>query len=189
MFCPKCGIENPDNGKFCRSCGANIADVLDVVEGKLSIKNGIVSENDYAELWNEKIKKDMLKSMDIENNFIELYSTGVRNTILGAGFLLGGIFLKQIPPLDGFLWLLMIIPAFCLIASGVRRILKSEEMKKAEKSRPKNIQQEKFFTEQPINALPPDQTEYISPTQSYTTKDLVIPSVTEETTKHLKAKR
>ena len=24
MFCSKCGTENPDNGKFCRSCGVPI---------------------------------------------------------------------------------------------------------------------------------------------------------------------
>jgi len=25
MFCPKCGTENPDEAKFCGSCGANMS--------------------------------------------------------------------------------------------------------------------------------------------------------------------
>ncbi|MGI8670151.1 MAG: zinc-ribbon domain-containing protein, partial [Aridibacter sp.] len=23
MFCPKCGTQNPENGKFCRKCGTD----------------------------------------------------------------------------------------------------------------------------------------------------------------------
>ena len=36
MFCPKCGIENPDNGKFCRKCGVNISVVSEVMGAEKS---------------------------------------------------------------------------------------------------------------------------------------------------------
>ncbi|MFN2501427.1 MAG: zinc-ribbon domain-containing protein, partial [Pyrinomonadaceae bacterium] len=27
MFCPKCGSQNPETGKFCRSCGTDVGGV------------------------------------------------------------------------------------------------------------------------------------------------------------------
>jgi uncharacterized membrane protein YvbJ len=35
MFCPKCGIQNPETGKFCRSCGTDLGNVSDALSGKL----------------------------------------------------------------------------------------------------------------------------------------------------------
>lgn len=164
MFCPKCGIENPDNSKFCRNCGTNLTNVLAFVRGE-------VEQNDLVNYRTE---------------IAELHSTGVRNTILGAGFFVTSIFLRLIPPSDGILWLLFMIPGFCLIASGVRRILKSEGLKKIP---PPLTVNPTLSSAQENNLLPPTQTEYVSPVSSFTTKDLVVPSVTEETTQHLKVKK
>ena len=116
----------------------------------------------------------------------ELHSTGVRNTILGAGFFVTSIFLRIIPPSDGFLWLLFMIPAFCLIASGVRRILKSEGLKKLPPTLSKNST---FLQTQETKTLSPSETEYISPVPNFTKKDLAVTSVTEETTQHLKVEK
>ena len=163
MFCPKCGIENPDNGKFCRSCGANLSNVLAFVKGEIE-PDGLVNQS---------------------TEITELHSTGVRNTILGAGFFVTSIFLRFIPPSDGILWLLFMIPAFCLIASGVRRILKSEGLKKIT---PHIVVNPNLPPTQENKQLPSSQTEYVSPLSSLKTKDLVVPSVTEETTQHLEVK-
>jgi zinc-ribbon domain len=164
MFCPKCGIENPDNGKFCRGCGANLTNVLAVVDGNIIAESSLV----------------------LNDNYTEIYTTGIRNVILGMGFIVTSIFLKTMPPADGFLWLLFMIPAFFLTASGVTRILKAEEIKKSRNTQANVILKPTLSEKQPINQLPSNQTEYISPVSSLTTKDLVVSSVTEETTKHLK---
>ena len=40
MFCPKCGIQNPDAGKFCRSCGTDLGNVSDALSGNIVIEKG-----------------------------------------------------------------------------------------------------------------------------------------------------
>lgn len=161
MFCPNCGIENPDNGKFCRSCGANIINVLAVMHGTVPELNESAGKEDYA----------------------ELYSTGVRNTILGAGFLVTSVFLFTLPG-NTFFWLLAMIPAFFLIASGVKKILKSEELKKQImfRSLPRS------FPNVPNKQFLPAQSDYVKPQKTiYETDELNGEplSVTEDTTNRL----
>lgn len=163
MFCPKCGIENPDNGKFCRGCGVNLTNVLAVVDGDLEYAYGGFVENSYS----------------------EIYSSGVRNVVLGFGFGLVSMLLFAMQG-NTILWVLFMIPAFCLLASGIGRILKADGLKKEKKARATTIQTPTLSQNYPISALPPTQTDYVSPVANYKTKDLVVPSVTEETTKHLK---
>ena len=166
MFCPKCGIENPDNGKYCRSCGANLSNVLAIVEGNFSEERALTTEN----------------------NPTELYSTGIRNTILGAGFLAIGMFIFTIPPQNTFFWLLPLIPAFCLIASGASRMIKADALKKERAARTNIIQPSAFPETKANKELPPTQADYVKPLKSiYATDNLVGEplSVTEDTTKHL----
>ncbi len=35
MFCPKCGIKNPENGKYCRSCGTDLNIVSKALRGEI----------------------------------------------------------------------------------------------------------------------------------------------------------
>jgi zinc-ribbon domain len=182
MFCPKCGTENPDNGKFCRSCGANITNVLAVVESGSRLEKNPLTGEDYAREFAKKIRK-------IENNPTELYSTGVRNTILGAGFLITSIFIQRMPG-DTSFWLLFLIPAFCFLASGIRRIVKAEEMKKERESMATGILTPEISTNQPNQTLPPSQQDYVEPVSIFQTKDLIEQpvSITENTTRNLEIK-
>jgi zinc-ribbon domain len=161
MFCPKCGTENLDDGKFCRSCGANIIGVLAVVEG------------------------NMPEISPIKSEIAETYGTGIRNMILGFGFLLTTFLVKSIPG-DTYFWLLFLVPAFSLLASGISRIVKAEELKKNKNATPVYIPalSAKYVNKE----LPPNKTEYIKPQNSiYETEELVEQpiSVTENTTKLL----
>jgi hypothetical protein len=161
MFCPKCGTENPDDAKFCRSCGANLVHVLAVVDGNTPE----ISSN--------------------KSEIAEIYGTGIRNMILGFGFLLTTFIVKSMPG-DTYFWLLFLVPAFSLLASGISRIVKAEELKK-------NKNAASFYVPTlPANQinkeLPPNKTEYIKPKNSiYQTEELVEQpvSVTENTTKLL----
>ena len=163
MFCPRCGIENPETGKFCRSCGADLSNVLAAIEGTLPPAAEISGDS----------------------NFAELYSTGVRNTILGAGFLVTSVFLFTLPG-NTLYWLVTMIPAFFLIASGVSRIVKSDAIKNTKKVN--TIQQPIFSLHQANKTLPPNQTDYVKPQKPiYETDELHGEplSITEDTTRHL----
>jgi hypothetical protein len=165
MFCPKCGTENPNDGRFCRVCGANLVNVLAFVEGSLITESEFIADEKTA----------------------NLYSSGIRNIILGMGFLVTSLFVKSMPG-DTYFWLLFMIPAFCLLGSGIPRILKYEELKKSRKMRPPLTS---IFPEtQSPQALPPSKDDYIKPRSKYETEELIErpPSVVEGTTRHLELK-
>ena len=62
MFCPKCGSQNSDETRFCRGCGADVGNVLAVVDGK--------------------------PISSVTEKHIDLYTRGLRGLILGLGFVL-----------------------------------------------------------------------------------------------------
>ena len=82
-------------------------------------------------------------------------------------------------------WFWMLIPAFGALGSGFAQYIQLKKMEKRELNLAAPHQQPAFPTAPQNSALPPTQTEYVAPDSRYKTGDLVPPSVTEHTTRHL----
>lgn len=163
MFCPKCSAENPNNGKFCRDCGADVSNVLAVVDGNFAEQQEITSTNNSA----------------------ELKSTGVRNLLLGMGFVAIGVFLFTMPG-NTLFWLLAMLPGFYLFASGVSRIMQADAAKTKKLKIIKPAEKLKLPEAETNIRIPSASEDYIKPQSSpYRTDDLVPLSVVEDTTRHL----
>lgn len=174
MFCPKCGTQNPETGKFCRSCGVDLGNVAAVMSGNLPAN---FTDPAVAEIHHQAKRRS-------DPN--EVFGDAVKNILSGLGFLIVSIVLFTTNVAAGRVWFwAMLFPAFTFLAKGVSDYVKSRKM---EAARVAALPQSLFALNEPnANAsLPPSQTEYVSPTDSrYKTGDLVPPSVTDTTTKHL----
>lgn len=171
MFCQKCGTKNPNNGKFCRNCGTDLAITSEArgLQQKPSEfyidRKGRVRSNDPDEIW----------------------SSGIRNTLMGVGFLIVAIalFFTQVANGEKWWWA-MLFPAFSLLASGIGNISKAKRLEKKKTQNEFQTQSPTLFSQPSQNAsLPPIQTQYVAPDSRYKTGDLVPPSVAENTTRHL----
>ena len=172
MFCPKCGTQNPETGKFCRSCGVDLGNVSAVMSGDLP-----------ASFTDPAIAEISLKAKHDPN---EVYANSIKSIISGIGFLIVAMALLFTGVAGGrSWWWAMLFPAFTFLAKGISEYMKYGKMEKSRMAPASQYPSE--FNQPTTNAgLPPSQTEYVSPVESrYKTGDLVPPSVTDSTTKLL----
>lgn len=126
------------------------------------------------------------------NNPDDLWSAGIRNMILGVGFLTVAMVLLITGVAGGHKWWwAMLIPAFTMLANGFGSISKSKRLEKKKFEAVEQTSQHQFSMPPPNASLPPLQTEYVKPQKTiYDTGELVAPSsVTEGTTRHLEINR
>src|SRR6476620_2495611 len=162
MFCPKCGTQNPETGKFCRSCGTDLGNVSDALTGRLAQPRQILDKKG--------------KPIHLEGAITKFFT--------GVAFLVVSIALAFSQMGHGW-WFWMLIPAFTSLGAGVAQYV---QLKKAENLGLRFAPDERLVLDAaPQNAsLPPTQSTYIPPAESrYKTGDLVPPSVTDTTTRHL----
>ncbi|MGI8556436.1 MAG: zinc-ribbon domain-containing protein [Pyrinomonadaceae bacterium] len=171
MFCPKCGTQNPDNGKFCRACGTNLGNVSDALAGKSNKAMQGFEMMREIKTWDKKGKP-----VHWEGAITKLFT--------GIAFLAVTIALAFSQMGQGW-WFWMLIPAFGALGSGVARIMQLKRLEKSNISIAPTQTQNTFSDNSPNAALPPNQTDYIAPESRYKTGDLVPPSVVEDTTRHL----
>jgi hypothetical protein len=181
MFCPKCGTQNPETGKFCRSCGADLGNVSAALSGNLKP----AEPSYYID------HKGRTRSNDPD----EIWSQAIRSFIMGFGFLIVSIVLFTTGVAGGRAWWwAMLFPAFSMMAVGISQWAKVNRMEKKRQNGetlsapPPQFVQPQFPANQPNAALPPTNADYVRPPQNsiYDTGELVIqPSVTENTTRHL----
>lgn len=179
MFCPKCGTKNPEDGKFCRSCGQDLGNVSAAMSGDLApllSELGIESGDNY-------VRKEAVRRKDPA----EVYGDGVKAVITGFGFLIVSLALLFTGVAGGQKWWwALLFPAFFAFARGLSDLLKSRKMQALRSP-------STFATTAPNSLGTARLNELISPAQSvispadstYKTGDLAPPSVTDSTTRHL----
>lgn len=159
MFCPKCGGQNPDNGKFCRSCGTDLGNVSQALTGNLPQAHPMLDRKGKPISWERAIVK----------------------IFTGLAFLAVTIALAFSRTGYGW-WYWMLIPAFSSLGAGVAQYI---QLKKAEKGGRVYSASPTALPQTQNTALPQPQTEWVAPESRYKTGDLTPPSVTENTTRHL----
>jgi hypothetical protein len=171
MFCPKCGSQTPETGKFCRSCGTDLGDVSAVLSGNLP---ATMTDAGAAEIHRRKKRRE---------DPHEVQSDALKSIITGIGFLVVAIALA----VTGFAhswWWAMLFPSFFALAKGIPDYIRYQRML-ADQSSSNAAPQPPMSQPQQNYSLPPTQTEYVQPETRYQTGDLVPPSVTDRTTRHL----
>lgn len=163
MFCPKCGKQNPDDGKFCRGCGTDLGNVSSALTGSLPRSHQLVDRKGRRVSWESAIGK--------------LFG--------GVAFFAVAIALAFSNTGRGW-WFWLLIPAFFSLGAGVAQWI---QIRKAEQGMTAGVIQANSPSTLPNAtnaALPPPQTDFVPVAESrYKTGDLVPPSVTEDTTRHL----
>ena len=161
MFCPKCGIQNPETGKFCRSCGTDLEPVSNALSGKLPLDESC---------FNSKGKPVSRESAATK------FSMGVAFVIIAIALAVTGK--------GGGWWFWMLIPAFMMLGTGAAQYAYLRNFERGKQRF--TAESENVISGGVSNAsLPPPQTTFVAPESRYKTGDLVPPSVTDPTTKHL----
>lgn len=165
MFCPRCGAQNTEEAKFCRSCGTDISLVPQAVTGVLAER--LAAEEDPISR-RMRGRKRRGKPVTIER--------AVRSIFMGVAFLIVSLAVLNWAPAGHIWWFWMLIPAFGSLADGVSTYLRLAEEKKRVAAPP-------FYTP-PRTAVPPTPRLNELP-QRNTGEMIPPPSVTEGTTRHL----
>ena len=170
MYCPKCGVHNLEDAKFCRSCGADIRLVPQALTGHLP--EGVFGVDELEELEEKgrkerkyKFKKPPTLEKGLENVFC-----GIAFLII---FLLGFFYMKGM----FMVWVWFIIPALTCVGEGIGQIIRSRAVTPAlappDSPRPS-------LPQTPARELPAAETGEIKTPPA---------SVTESTTRNLAAPR
>ena len=173
MFCPKCGKQNPETGRFCRSCGAALGNVSAALTGKLPVQ--------FSDAGTAHIHHESRRRQDPN----ELFGDAIKQILTGLGFLIVAIVLLTTNVAGGKnWWWAMLFPAFGCLGKGISDYAKSKRIEKQQTNF--SAQTQNTLNQPPINpALPPTQTNHVAPESRYKTGELVPPSVIENTTRHL----
>ncbi len=106
MFCPKCGSQNADGTKFCRGCGADVSNVLAVVEGKPRALPALAEKH------------------------IELYGSGLRGLIVGIGFFLVAGLSFAISMRLAVLGIFALFFASFFLGTGIARLVQAKALRR-----------------------------------------------------------
>jgi hypothetical protein len=190
MFCPKCGTENPDEGKFCRKCGTGLSAVSQAIGTDTHTGMDLLDQSAFMTVAEEDGTRHSMGSGRHRRSKdpVELYAAGIRSSIFGFGFLIisAVLFFTNVAGGQTWWWA-MLFPGFSMIAGGIGNIAKSKRLEKrmeaAGGANPRQMQ----ATVNQVRSLEQGKTAFVpaSTRKNFETGDLVPPSVVENTTRHL----
>lgn len=168
MYCSKCGIKNPDNGRYCRSCGADLGNLTAALSGKSTKMQYVVDTRKRGVSWEQAITK----------------------ISIGLGFLIVSLILGYSGKFGAEVWWFwLLIPAFGSLGSGIAQVIQLKKLEKQEAAFESQNTSNVINSAPDKNSLSPTKTDYVEPSKQtiYDTGDLVErpASVTEGTTRHL----
>lgn len=175
MFCPKCGSQNAESVRFCRSCGLELETVSAAMSGRLSLQKA-----DGKKGCNELETNDPDK----------LWSSFISKTLTGLAFILIAIFLTVSNTVGGSVWgFWLLIPGAASLGSGISSYFKAQRIEQRRADIAGFNSANAALPQSSNGALSPRQTlftnEYAAPVRN-TGELLTSPaSVTEGTTRHL----
>jgi hypothetical protein len=166
MFCPRCGAQNADDAKFCRSCGTDISLVPQAVTGHLAERLA-EEEEDSRGRGRRRRRGEKKRPPSIES--------AVKSFFMGIAFIFVAFAVRNWAPAGGIWWFWMFLPAAGMLAEGIGGFIRIAEEKKKLAPPSYTPTQTSMPPPQRVSALPPRNTGEIVPP----------PSVTEGTTRHL----
>lgn len=168
MFCPRCGVQNIEDGKFCRGCGADIGLVPQAMTGELPAKRAVgydAAGQPYDETGHRIRKKKEPPRLD----------KAITNIFMGVGFLLVAFSIMKFFPGGRMWWFWLLLPAFSMLGGGVAEYVRLKQSKGEEIKLPGLESKPVMPSPARVSAIPPRNTSELVPP----------PSVTEGTTRHL----
>lgn len=165
MFCPKCGVRNLEDAKFCRACGADIRLVPQALAGRLPEgASGLLEVEGPENATRRKRRKKLAAPPTLEKGIESIFGGVAFLLIVMLGFVyFRGAFL---------IWIWFIIPALGHVGKGIGQIIRSRRDPHAlAPFSPVDVPPAPAARELPA----PDTSEIVTPP----------PSVTESTTRHL----
>lgn len=187
MFCPQCGSNQSDELKFCKSCGANLFAVREVVatrdtDRKFDWSKTWIAEMMLSESERDKRKEELERQRGItpESRSHKEIKAGVITASVGVGLavflsvfmegiILGGNIGADVAPILSRLWVVGVIPFFI----GLGLLINGLFVKSSGQTSPKPG----VLKEAEQLSLPPGDTSEFAPSPS---------SVTEHTTRQLR---
>jgi hypothetical protein len=174
MYCPRCAVQNVDDARFCRACGADISLVPQALTGQLAAVRDEAVELVEGHASRRRRRKGKEKEKEKEVSV----EKGVESFIVGLGFVLVSLSIWMFAPAGRFWFFWLLIPAFFCFAEAVPMIMRArrEQNFRLPYAPPSSV----IPPPTHFNELPPRDTGEIIRTPS---------SVTEGTTRHLDAMR
>ena len=194
MFCPKCGSTQSDELKFCKSCGANLFAVRQVVDTRETAEGFDWSKTWVAEMFMSphelKRRKEEIERQRGVTPEMKRYNeikAGIITGTFGIGiaiflyvFMQGIILSGKVTPnsaeILSRLWIAGVLPLFVGIAFIINGLFVSRKLLEIARRESQNAANGLEQQPNPQSLEPADTSEFVAPGFS----------VTEQTTKHLR---